>query len=43
MRFLVLSLDGDGYAVPIEGLLEITKEALRHLGGPNCEMTTSRN
>ncbi len=23
MRFLVLSLDGDGYAVPIEGLLEI--------------------
>ena len=24
MRFLVLSLDGDGYAVPIEGLLEIT-------------------
>ncbi len=24
MRFLVLSLEGDGYAVPIEGLLEIT-------------------
>jgi chemotaxis signal transduction protein len=24
MRFLVLSLDGDGYAVPLEGLLEIT-------------------
>lgn len=26
MRFLILLLDGDGYAVPNEGLLEITKE-----------------